>query len=101
MLIRIVRLTFRKEEIENFLQIFEESKNKIRAFEGCKHLELWQDYNDPAIMLTHSHWENQEALDTYRHSELFKMTWAKTKVLFAEKPMAFSSQVMQKVAGEQ
>ena len=35
--------------------------------------------------------ENEEALNAYRHSELFRSTWAKTKVLFAEKPIAFST----------
>lgn len=97
MLIRIVRMTFRPEEIENFLQVFEETKERIRGFDGCQHLELWQDYDNPAIMLTHSHWVDDEALNAYRHSELFRSTWARTKPLFAEKPVAFSSRLLQKV----
>ena len=91
MLIRIVRMTFREEEVGNFLSLFDQVKSKIRAFEGCQHLELWQDYNEDNVYLTYSIWDTQEHLDHYRFSELFKDTWSRTKVLFAEKPRAFSS----------
>jgi len=84
-------MTFRKEEVTAFLSLFDEVKGKIRSFEGCHHLELWQDYNDENVFLTYSMWDTQEHLDHYRFSELFKDTWSRTKVLFAEKPKAFSS----------
>ncbi len=35
MLIRIVKLTLKKENIASFEQIFEETKDFIRNFEGC------------------------------------------------------------------
>ena len=91
MLIRIVRMIFIEEKVEEFLQNFEANKEKIRNFPGCQHLELWQDENEQNIFLTHSHWENEKALNQYRDSELFKSVWAVTKPLFAEKPFAFSS----------
>ena len=91
MLIRIVRMTFQPEKIEDFLTVFYSTKDKIRGFEGCRHLELWQDPEQPNIFMTHSHWDGPEALERYRHSELFKGTWAKTKPLFADKPLAFSA----------
>ncbi len=90
MLIRIVRMTFQKEKVSEFLEMFDGVKSKIRAFEGCEYLELWQDADQPNIYLTHSHWQNPANLEDYRHSELFKTTWAKTKPMFADKPMAFS-----------
>lgn len=90
MLIRIVRMCFQEEKVEEFLKIFEESKHLIRAFEGCTYLELWQDVHLPNVFCTHSHWKEERFLEKYRQSELFKSTWAKTKVLFAEKPQAFS-----------
>jgi heme-degrading monooxygenase HmoA len=37
-----------------------------------------------------SFWETEEALELYRSSELFRSTWAKTKLLFDEKPQANS-----------
>ena len=90
-------MTFREEEVDNFLRVFHESKKKIRAFEGCKQLELHQDYNSDNIFSTYSIWESQEALDGYRTSELFKGVWSKTKPLFKEKPIAFSNKSILKV----
>ena len=90
MIKRIVKLTFREEEIETFQKIFEESKELIQDFEGCLHLELLQGINEPAIFFTYSFWESEGALNNYRHSELFRKTWSKTKVLFAGKPEAWS-----------
>lgn len=97
MLIRTVRMTFKAEEIDNFLQVFEESKHKIRGFEGCHHLELLKDYTNACVFSTYSLWDDQEALNRYRHSELFKAVWAQTKPRFSAKPIAFSSKKYIKV----
>lgn len=91
MLIRVVRMTFQDDKVNDFLKVFEESKEKIRSFDGCQHLELHKDYHAPNIYSTYSIWENDQALDNYRHSNLFKGVWAQTKVLFKEKPVAFSN----------
>ncbi len=40
MLVRIVKLTFKKENIASFETIFEKNKKKIRQVEGCTFLEL-------------------------------------------------------------
>lgn len=85
-------MTFKPEEVDAFLAVFEQSKNKIRNFPGCQHLELLKDYHAPNIFSTYSLWENDQALDAYRHSELFSVVWAQTKPKFQDKPMAFSSQ---------
>ena len=90
MLIRIVKMTFKPEKLEEFLAMFEEVKYKIRNFEGCQHLELMQGYEDEHILSTYSIWQSKEALNKYRHSKLFKNTWAKTKLFFDDKPLAFS-----------
>jgi len=95
MLIRIVRMTFREDTVDEFLKIFDDSKAKIRAFPGCRHLELHRDLNHNHIFCTYSHWESQEDLDAYRHSELFARVWPATKELFAEKPLAFSNTIEQ------
>ena len=91
-------MTFEEEKVGDFLQIFEDSKKKIRAFEGCLHLELMKDFNATNVFYTYSHWEGEEQLDEYRHSELFESTWAKTKQLFADRPMAFSMKKFLEVA---
>lgn len=90
MIVRIVQMTFHPEQVEAFLELFEATKHQIRNFEGCKHLELWQDPRYPNIMMTYSHWESEEALEKYRQSALFKSTWKTTKNMFAAPPKAWS-----------
>ncbi len=83
-------MTFREECVEDFKTLFEERKQTIRNFDGCQHLELWQDANNPCIFFTYSHWKEESNLNHYRFSDFFKDTWAKTKAMFADKPQAWS-----------
>lgn len=98
MLIRVVRMTFQEEKVQDFLDNFDAHKAKIRNFPGCHYLELWQDNNYKNIFMTYSHWETEEALNQYRDSELFKSVWSYTKTLFADKPMAFSAKKIEELA---
>ncbi|MBA3829973.1 MAG: antibiotic biosynthesis monooxygenase [Taibaiella sp.] len=95
MIVRIVKMTFLPEAINDFTKLFEERKQQIRHFEGCRHLELWQDAHEQNVFFTYSHWESEAHLDHYRFSNFFKDTWARTKALFSDKPLAWS--VAQKV----
>ena len=90
MIKRIVKLTFKESKVDTFLQNFENNKLNIRNFEGCHYLELWRDRHQPNIFFTYSYWTSEEALNAYRHSELFKKVWSATKILFSEKPQAWS-----------
>ncbi len=90
MLIRIVKMTFQMDKIDDFVQIFDKNKEAIRNQTGCLHLELWQDKDQPNIFSTYSLWENEECLNQYRQSETFGKVWPATKALFAEKPLASS-----------
>ncbi|MFN3849102.1 MAG: putative quinol monooxygenase [Spirosomataceae bacterium] len=90
MLVRFVRMTFQEDKIEEFLKVFNENKEKIRHFPGCNSLEVLRDIDQPNVFMTHSHWDSEESLNNYRDSELFKTVWGKTKVFFADKPIAFS-----------
>ncbi len=90
MIVRIVKMTFRKDEIENFRSLFIEVKSKIEEFPGCQKVTLLQDVESPEVFFTHSLWDNLEALDSYRQSDLFKATWKKTKTLFGNPPQAWS-----------
>ncbi|HYE57725.1 MAG TPA: antibiotic biosynthesis monooxygenase family protein [Rhodothermales bacterium] len=82
MLVRIVQMHFRPDAVDTFLDLFYRTAPQIRAFEGCRHLELWQDTSDPTRLTTYSHWQGADALDAYRRSDLFRTTWAETKALF-------------------
>ena len=95
MLKRLVKLTFRADKTDNFKEIFNNSKDFIRNTEGCLHLEILNDIAQPHIFFTLSFWENEAALEGYRQSDLFRTTWAKTKILFADKPEAWSTQVFE------
>ena len=90
MILRIVKLTFDPSEVDKFKEKFAANRSKIRNFEGCEHLELLQDRKTPNIFFTYSCWENEEALNSYRHSDFFRGIWAGIKKLFSEKPEAWS-----------
>lgn len=90
MLVRIVKMSFNSDKIDEFLSNFEANKTKIRHFEGCKFLELYRDKDNTNIFFTYSYWVSENDLNTYRNSDLFKGVWAKTKPLFNAKPEAWS-----------
>lgn len=92
MIKRFVKMTFRTDSIERFKDIFNSSKDLIAAMEGCQHVELLQDISNPCVFFTYSIWDDPKYLEDYRQSELFSGVWAKTKVLFSDKPEAWSLQ---------
>jgi heme-degrading monooxygenase HmoA len=81
---------FAPENLPSFFEVFERSRPKIQAFPGCISLELLQSASDPYMLTTLSRWTSDEALQIYRNSELFKQTWAATKILFDAPPKANS-----------
>lgn len=90
MFTRIVKMTFKEQAITVFLNNFENVKHKIRGFEGCEFLELYQDKHKPTIFFTYSKWKREEDLENYRKSTLFKEVWKETKPLFNEPAKAWS-----------
>ena len=90
MLIRIVKLSFEEEKISKFLSTFNAHKEQIKNFKGCTHLELLRDKNKSNIFFTYSYWNNEQDLENYRNSDLFNNVWSQTKVLFNNRPEAWS-----------
>ena len=43
--------------------------------------------------MTYSHWDDKEALDNYRESDLFSGLWTKIKPMFGAKPEAWSHEI--------
>lgn len=97
MIVRIVKLTFRSENIASFEQIFKDTKDRIRNFEGCSNLELYQSIDEPGVFFTYSYWNSDKALQAYRQSDFFKKVWGETKRLFKEKPQAWSLNKIEKL----
>ena len=92
MITRIVKLEFEKNRIDDFLAFFETIKYRVNEFPGCYGMKLYQDVERPWIVMTYSHWESQEALDTYRNSTTFGEVWPTITPWFDAKPEAWSVQ---------
>ncbi len=90
MFVRIVKMSFNENAIDEFLENFNKKKENIRNFKGCRFLELYRDKTNTNIFFTYSYWNTEADLENYRHSDLFKEVWAKTKPLFNDKPHAWS-----------
>ncbi len=88
-------MSFELEEVEKFKSIYELNWHKIKGFEGCLHVELLQDRSSPSIFFTYSNWESENHLNNYRDSIVFKTVWASTKVLFNDKPEAWTLNVLE------
>ena len=90
MIIRIVKMTFQPEKVDDFQSVFNRSKERIRSFEGVEKLELYRDKNQGNIFFTYSVWKDLHHLELYRRSELFKNVWTETRKIFLEKAEAWS-----------
>lgn len=90
MIVRVVKMTFKQNEVPIFLETFEKQKLFIAGFDGCSHLTLLRDKNQANIFFTYSHWKDEDALQRYRDSDFFRDIWSGVKQLFEEKPEAWS-----------
>ncbi|MFW5955200.1 MAG: putative quinol monooxygenase [Rhodothermales bacterium] len=92
MLIRLVRMTIAPDRRTDFLALFDSVSPSIRSHIGCHHLELWQDVRYPNVLTTYSLWENEDALNAYRNSDVFIDSWQQARRMFAAEPetMSFS-----------
>ena len=90
MLVRIVKMTFADEKIDDFQNRFHSIKERIINFEGCQLLELYQDKVNPNVFFTYSYWDSEDDLDRYRKSSFFKEVWTSTRKMFTEKAEAWS-----------
>lgn len=88
-------MSFELDKIEKFKTIYELNWHKIKGFDGCIHLELLQDNQTPSIFFTYSYWKSEKHLNNYRDSILFNTIWTSTKVLFNQKPEAWTLNVLE------
>jgi hypothetical protein len=90
MIKRIVKLTFKPGKVEEFKSVFKSNWKRIKSFPGCMHVELLQDEKNPAVFFTYSLWNDEESVENYRQSELFAGVWGATKILFDDRPEAWT-----------
>lgn len=96
MVARLVKLYIKREKAEDFLNLFSKNKEKIRTFEGCRHLELFfNDGEDYASFVTYSKWESTKNLDIYRKSEVFYSIWPTVKAWFVKDPIAETFEIIE------
>jgi quinol monooxygenase YgiN len=87
---RIVKMTFRPEEVSTFQELFEGWRHRIITFPGCRHLELLHDVEDPRVFFTYSEWDGPADLEAYRTSDVFAGVWPVVKKLFAARAAAWT-----------
>ena len=90
MIVRIVKMKFKKEKINDFIKFSKEIKPIIKEQTGCLFLDILQDVKDKEIFFTCSHWNNEDDLNNYKETDFFKNVWPKAKEWFAGKPEAWS-----------
>jgi len=92
-ILRIVDMTFHKEDSEAFVQLFQEHQTSIAQTPGCGGVILVErsvDHDDWIGYSTVSRWENVQSLNEHRESKLFGKVWPATKALFVAAPRATS-----------
>jgi quinol monooxygenase YgiN len=92
MIVRLVAMRFQPGKGQEFLRIFTEACNTIRAQSGCLYLTLLQ--SSPDDFVTVSHWQSVADLDAYRHGEVFGSIWPRLKVMFREAAWAESFEIV-------
>ena len=90
MIKRIVKLSFHPEKVDEFKNIFKNNWQQIKNFPGCTHVELLQEENDSSVFFTYSLWKDELSIENYRNSDLFAKVWSATKLLFNQKPEAWT-----------
>ena len=90
MLTRIVKMQFKPEKVDEFLEHFENVKDKVRNQPGCMEMNLYRDKMHSNVYFTLSMWEQESDLENYRKSYFFKEVWYFTKNLFEKKAEAWS-----------
>lgn len=89
-IIRVVKLTLKREHQDDFVRFFKEHQSTIEGHEGCHSVELHKTTRDEGVFFTLSLWDSEEALDDYRNSSFFKTIWPQVKLWLSEKTEAYS-----------
>ncbi len=90
MIIRIVKLTFRDDTLQDFFSLWDTARHRVISMPGCRFVEMYHVKESP-VCFTYSIWDSENDLDAYRDSETFKSTWKATKILFGDRPQAWTT----------
>ena len=90
MINRIVKIRFTEHFSPKFEQIFIDTKPYILKQKGCVSVTLLKNIHQKNEYFTYSLWENEDDLNNYRNTALFKSVWKELKHNFSIKPEAWS-----------
>ena len=90
MITRLVKLTIRPDSAAEFEAIFYRTQALIENFQGCQKTNLFRVAGTESQYFTISYWNNEESLESYRASELFRNVWSTVKPLFSSKAEAWT-----------
>ncbi len=85
-------MTFQADKCDEFQDFVTTIVDTIASFKGCHKVEILRDVNQRNIFFSYSLWDSEDDLNNYRHSEKFKEIWTKTKQMFSEKTIAWSTE---------
>jgi len=97
MIIRIVKMEFKPECVHEFRALFSRIKDSIAGFEGCMHLELLNEAGSKDVIFTYSIWRDEQALNKYRFSDLFRSTWTEIRMYFSAPADAWSLESLERI----
>lgn len=90
MITRLVKLSLHPDKTTEFETIFYQSQALIEGFEGCEKTNLFKVSGSAGQYFTISYWQNEQHLENYRASDLFKNVWSTVKPLFSAKAEAWT-----------
>ncbi|MFT6716348.1 MAG: heme-degrading monooxygenase HmoA [Saprospiraceae bacterium] len=90
MITRIVKLSFEDSYCVEFEANFFETKKIVLSNKGCYSVELLKSY-EPGLYFTYSVWDNEDSLNHYRNSPVFKKIWGSFKPNFKTKAQAWTT----------
>jgi len=73
-------------KLDSILELFKEMVERTIKEEGCLKYELFQDLNDPNVLILIEEWENSEVLNKHMASEHFKRIIPQLNELREEAP---------------
>ncbi len=88
MIVRIVALKCKPEDLAAFRLLLQESSPRVRGVPGCLSLQIVADVDDPTSFYTLSTWRNVADLEAYRTGPLFANIWPRVKALLRERAWA-------------
>lgn len=72
MIMVIAKSFLPKENSDKLLELAKELVEITRKQEGCIKYEMYQDENDPKVLIMIEEWETKEALDNHTSSDYYK-----------------------------